>query len=231
VDQDDSFHSLLLENDDQRYPGFARRDLKSLFPQVQRLDLSKPGAKSRDVVNQAKHIQGNPSGKTLVIVSAGLNEFRTSMWNALEKDKVLAHALELTSALKAIREHFDDEQRFPDGYLLGVFNLYDPTDEAGLPPPGLDHLYQFVCSYYAAFSATGNLTLFNRHVARFAEQHGLFLLDVHGRFMGHGYQHKDPAAPHYQNLDPSLWFQMDCLHANERGNHEIRRLIWETMIR
>lgn len=122
-------------------------------------------------------MQGNPSGMTLVIVSAGLNEFRTSMWSVLEKDEVLAPARELTDALTAIREHFDARDRFPDGFLLGVLDLYDPTDEAGQPPPGLDYLYHVVCSYYAAFSASGNLKLFNRHLARYVEQHGLCVED------------------------------------------------------
>jgi hypothetical protein len=230
VPEGGEFHSLLLENDDQRYPGFSGRDLRSLTPTVRRLDLSRPGARSADVVKQAKSVWGNPAGRTLVILSVGLNEFRNSMWSALDPDKVQAKARELTDSLEKVHAHFNDAARFPDGALLGLLNVWDPTDRAGQPPPDLDHLIHVVCTYFAAFSFVGNLTLFNQHLARFVERRGLFLLDVHGRFLGHGYQHDNPTSPFYHQKDPSLWFLMDCLHANARGNHEIRRLIWETMV-
>ena len=225
-----AFHSLLLDNDDRRYPEFCGRDLRSLSPAIRRLDLSRAGARGVDVVRQAKSVAGNPAGRTLVILSVGLNEFRTSIWSALDRDRVEARALELIESLEAIRAHFDDTARFPGGAVLVLLNLYDPTDGAGQPPPALDYTYRVLCTCYAAFSLSGNLTLFNRHLARFAEQRALRLLDVHRLFLGHGYQHENPASPFYHHKDPSLWFQMDCLHANERGNHEMRRLIWETIV-
>jgi lysophospholipase L1-like esterase len=222
VEPGQEFHSLLMRNDDQRYPEFEGRDLMGRFSGVEKTVLSKPAATSPKTVIQAQSVSSNRSGRTLVIISVGLNDFRTDMLSALDADKVRDKALAVIGNLARIQQHFADTSRFPHGAVIGLFNIYDPTDQAGKLPPWLDLCYFFHCSCYAAFSKSGNLALFNELLAGFARRSGWVLLDLHGRFKGHGYQQHP-----IQAQDPDLWFQADCLHANERGNHEIRQLVWE----
>jgi hypothetical protein len=53
-------------------------------------------------------------------------------------------------------------------------------------------------------------------------------VDALGHFHGHGNNHDDPENPYYDEEDPSGWFD-DCVHPNDRGHHEIRRLFFEAV--
>jgi hypothetical protein len=76
---------------------------------------------------------------------------------------------------------------------------------------------------------TGNWSAFNRVLADFSASEGIELFDFYRPYLGHGYTHEDVTSPHYHPQDPTLWFLYDCTHANQRGNHEMRRLIWSQL--
>jgi len=57
-----------------------------------------------------------------------------------------------------------------------------------------------------------------------AAERGFAVLDLRGHFLGHGYHAEDPTVPSYDPEDPTLWFAPDCIHPNDRGHHEVRRL-------
>ncbi len=75
----------------------------------------------------------------------------------------------------------------------------------------------------------GNLALFNGELAKFAAANKVIMADQHARFLGHGFHHSNPKNTYYNAADPSLWFYKDCAHANNRGHHEVRRLVWSRL--
>ena len=57
---------------------------------------------------------------------------------------------------------------------------------------------------------------------------GFAVIDMLGHFHGHGHNYDHTENPYYDAADPTGWFA-DCIHANDRGHHEIRRLFYEAM--
>lgn len=55
------------------------------------------------------------------------------------------------------------------------------------------------------------------------------MVDLHRHFLGHGFHHLDAQNPNHVEDDPTRWFHNDCIHPNDRGHHEIRRLFYEAV--
>ncbi len=58
------------------------------------------------------------------------------------------------------------------------------------------------------------------------EELGVSIVDLRGHFLGHGHNHSDDSMGAYHSDDATLWFDNDCIHPNDRGHHEIRRLFY-----
>src|SRR5262249_38900038 len=132
-----------------------------------------------------------------------------------QTDAVIA---DVTDNLAATYDFFQDASRFPDGVFIYLANVYEPSDGVGQAAEcfyGLD-LSQVLTSLDEVNAATRAQ----------AEERRTAWIDMHGHFLGHGFNGDDPANPYYQADDPSLWFYDDCIHPNDRGHHEIRRLFW-----
>ena len=57
-----------------------------------------------------------------------------------------------------------------------------------------------------------NLPPFNDTLADLGKEKGVAVIDLYGHFNAHGAESADP------------WFAPDCIHPNDRGHHEVRRL-------
>ena len=55
------------------------------------------------------------------------------------------------------------------------------------------------------------------------------MVDMHGHFLGHGLNYDMTDNAEYDAADPTLWFESDCIHPNERGHHELRRVFFGAM--
>jgi hypothetical protein len=51
------------------------------------------------------------------------------------------------------------------------------------------------------------------------------VLDLRGHFLGHGFYSEASGSAAYDADDPTQWFDRDCIHPNDRGHHELRRLV------
>ena len=224
-----SYKALLVKNNNLLYPAYKGKDLSTLFPGIKVVDKSKSGAKTSAILKQAKSVSGNLLGNTLVVMSAGGNDFNESVATMLMPAAIAQKA---TGNLKQIAAHFANTAKFPGTVTLVMLNIYDPTDGMGnIPNKG--GLSGF-CKTILKFGLVGglvvtNLALFNGELAKFATANKVLLADQHKRFLGHGFHHADPKNKHYNATDPSLWFYKDCAHANNRGHHEVRTLIWSKL--
>jgi lysophospholipase L1-like esterase len=225
----EGFDDLLLHNDDRLFPSFAGKDLATLYPAVERVNLAKAGATSAELPHQASLVTPNPSGLSLVLISAGTIDFGIDLLSVFDAHRVAKKAAEVTRAVQRVTEIFSDRKSYPYGACIGLFSLYDPTDGGGPLPafPGSDGGF---CPLFVIANVVIYWPLFNHQLADFARSQHLELLDLYQRFLGHGFRHADTKWPTYHTDDPTLWFLDDCLHPNVRGNHEIRRLIWEQMV-
>jgi hypothetical protein len=228
-----SYKALLLQNDNLLYPTYAGRDLKSRFPKIVVVDKAKSGARSGEVLTQAKNVTGNPAGATLVVVSAGGNDFNDSALVMIDPIQTAAVAKKATENLKKIVDHFSNPLAFPGGFVLVLLNIHDPTDGHGsiAPRPNLSGFCDTILKLglLAGPVVVKNLGVMNGAYAALAGANPIRPVDNHAAFLGHGFHFDDPASPSYHPGDPTLWFANDCAHGNDRGHHELRRLIWKAL--
>ncbi len=49
-------------------------------------------------------------------------------------------------------------------------------------------------------------------------------------FLGHGFHYFEASATTYDPYDPTLWLsEQDCIHPNNRGHHELRRIFYQAI--
>jgi len=108
-------------------------------------------------------------------------------------------------------------------------NIYDPTDGMGsIPNKGkLTDFCKTILKFgLVAGIVVANLAQYNQLLGASATANKMILADQHKHFLGHGFNHANPLCKHHDKKDPTLWFHNDCAHANNRGHHEVRKLIW-----
>jgi hypothetical protein len=223
------FGDLLYRNNDALYPRFVGYDLERRYPGAQYLNLAELGATTESLFKQAMQIPPNTTGRTLVLISVGFNDFRSDVFDFFDSIKVWAKANAVVADTHRVLDVLRDRERFPGGVSVGLLDLIDPTDGRGILPAL--KLYAPFCILFRVAKVVVFWPLFDERLHDFAAEHGLTALQLHDLFLGHGFYFWDIAGPTFRPADPTLWIGDDCLHANPRGNHEIRRLIWNSMVR
>ena len=225
-------HSWLLrENDDGRFPEFAGRDLKTQYADIERIDLSEPGAASEETIKRLVLLGGNRTGRTLVILSWGIPEYIPHAL-ALADQNVLALVMaQRNGNLARVAQFFADRKRYPYGAVIGHLSTIDPTDGLGSLPPNVAAVMGYACGVYAEFVRLGLLRVHNELNEAAARVAGMIGLDIHTLFLGHGQRYNEPSGPFYDVQDPALWMtDEDCVHPNELGHQQIRRLVWNKLV-
>jgi lysophospholipase L1-like esterase len=199
--------ALLHSNDDARWPEFHGRDLESLHPAIDFLNLAEDGAMIDDVATEELARLGHDSDDPgiLLTLTAGGNDLLDA----------LAAGQPLDREVRRIERRYTDLiatvlEELPAATLM-VTTVYDPTDGTGRLP-GLKS---------AARLPLESLDRFNQRVRVLARESGRILLaDVHRHFLGHG----ATAA------EPDRWYwKRNPIEPNARGASEIRRVWLETM--
>lgn len=230
-----AYRALLAHNDPLAYPAFIGKDLATRYPGIKFNDKSKSGAVTKDVIGQAKAISNNLLGHTLVVISAGGNDSNDNILTMVDPLKADAAAATAVANLSQVVAYFRQPLRFPGGVTIALLTVHDPTDGTGNVPPlgGLTGFCSTLLSPVGVLLgplAIGNLGRFNAALTGFAQQQGLVLIGNHDAFLGHGYHHAETNSAHYHPQDPTLWFHNDCAHLNDRGHHEVRRLLWQALV-
>lgn len=212
----------LYANDDALYPAYAGQDLVSWFPSiVSAVDVSVSGAQT-DTVLEAEipaletwlaetHPDGVP-GEALVFLTIGGNDLQPGLLPFVDADALIDETL---GRVDAILGFFGDTAVFPYGSRVFLTNVYEPSDGVGQSPCFLGYDYS---------GRLAALASYNTDLQALGDTHGATVVDLHGHFLGHGRHHDDPENPYYDAADPTLWFAPDCIHPNDPGHHQVRRL-------
>ena len=168
---------------------------------------------------------------TLTIGGNDFKKDRTSIWNPAISEP-LADDFEQNLHLVVDRL----EQKYTGELYILVATIHDPGDgqDAVYDRTGLDES-ENVCAILFLLEGLGvqdeahaNLDYWNtKYPAVATARDPLYVADLHDRFLGHGVNYNDPNSPYYDEADPTMWIQGDCVHPNDRGDSEIRRLFWE----
>lgn len=220
-----TYPSLLVENDASTWPSFEEDDLESLFGSLDVVDVAVPGATTNSLIaEQLPALEGElgatVSGESIVVLTIGGNDMQRALLPmVLASDKEAAYQEQIVPTVErfeAIVDYFQDAQRFPDGVKLYMANVYEPTDNEG----------QADGCFFSAniIDALPYLDRANDTFRDLAVEKGFGLVDLNGHFEGHGHNHDDETIEAYDADDPTLWMADDCIHPNDRGHHELRRL-------
>jgi hypothetical protein len=213
-----SYFNLLQENDGAAYPNHEDFDFESAFPTVTNVvSVAESGAQTGDLAGQiaaAEDALGVPSGPTLVIGTIGGNDLVSIMFGQ-DRETV---ADRMASNIEALVDWVQDPAQFPDGGYLYIANVYDPSDGVGQA----DGCFVGIPTTEAVLG----LQDANSRTRAMAEERGFAMVDMHGHFMGHGHNFDDSSIEAYDAADPTLWFASDCIHPNQRGHHELRRVFF-----
>ena len=215
---------LLQDNHDDEWPGFTANDFEAAWGSVPEIvDESVPGATTASLaygqLDDVSEVLGDSvSGHTAVVMTIGGNDVQAILFTPEDTEETVAG---IEENLAVMYDYFADTTRFPDGASIYLANVYEPSDGVGQVEScfwGID-----------LRSALASLEAVNAATRAQAEARGAAWIDMHGHFLGHGFFAEDDGNEYYAADDPTVWFDDDCIHPNNRGHHEIRRLFWHAM--
>lgn len=213
-----AYTALLRKN--TRWEGFADEDLETSFPGLEEvIDVSRGGATTDSLLAQQiplldAELGGAPAeGGTIVVFTIGGNDAQSALLPTSDPAAVIDAAL---ANFEDIVDELTSPDRFAGPVWLYATNVYEPSDGTGQ----VDDCF-FGISYA---SALPELDRFTDELFALGADRGVAIVDLRAHFRGHGFRHAETDLEAYEADDPSLWFAEDCIHPNNRGHHEIRRL-------
>ena len=220
-----AYTSLLVEDVSDSWTAWAEQDLETLYGELDVIDVSVSGARTSDLLDEqipalSGEIGASLSGETIVVMTIGGNDMQgvlPAMLLAEDKDAEYEESIRpVLDNFDAIVDYFQDDARFPDGAKIYLTNVYEPTDNGGRAQG---------CFLSVDIGPTlPYLDRANTELRDLAIERGFAAVDLRGHFLGHGHNHDDTSLDAHDADDPSLWLAPDCIHPNDRGHHEIRRL-------
>lgn len=222
----DAYSRLLESNNSRSWPDYDEVDVESSFPTVEQvIDVSVGGATTETMINNQlsaleSRLGGFPvQGETLVVFTIGGNDAQGALLPTADAEAIMAATL---ANMEEIVDWFLDEDRFTDGVRVYATNIYEPTDGTG---------QSAACFFGFDFSSKlPLLEQFNDDLRGLGVERGVSIVDLRGHFLGHGFHYDNDLSAHYDAADPTLWLADDCIHPNERGHHELRRLFHAAMV-
>ncbi|HVE90593.1 MAG TPA: GDSL-type esterase/lipase family protein [Burkholderiaceae bacterium] len=191
--------ALLFRNDDELFPEFAGRDLKSRRVNFEFVDLATDGATLPTVMSQ---LGGIGDSAEIITLTVGGNDMLSVVCSAPSAANGIAAAIEkIADAYEALVSRI---RAAAQEALLILNTVYDPSDGTGRLTGTNERL------------PIEHLPIFNDRVRGVAAAtHGAVLADVHSHFLGHGMT--APAG--------SRWYWTESIiEPGITGASEIRRL-------
>jgi lysophospholipase L1-like esterase len=158
---------------------------------------------------------GPAAGHSIVVLTIGGNDLQSAITDAFlgGTDDALAN-------LRTTVTYLQDKAKFPDGTSIYLATVYDPSDGEG-------HAQGCFLNQTLPTFVTALDTWRTKYIALGTEL-GFSVVDSLGHFHGHGHNFDHTANPYYQASDATGWFS-DCVHPNDRGHDELRRLFFEAV--
>lgn len=235
-DQQEPFYrTLLVANDDAKYPDWKGFDLGTCWGAVIVNKVSKGGAiatqktdgKASILFDQVKSLPSTLVGPVLVVGTIGGNDALAGLTNVLFGDtaKAKADVEAYAKGFGAAMGELTRPDRFGPGVKVNVLitNIFDPSDGTGR--------FRFTpedrkCAGNFALWPEGQPTepaIVEWNVAmttEAAKYPGVTLLDLKGLYKGHDVNQAAEAN----------WFYKDCIHPNTAGHSGIRGLFWKGIV-
>jgi hypothetical protein len=216
------YYELLEQNDDTLYPAWKGKDLKTAWPSVNIVKVSKGGSEAPDLVQQLKGLPTSLPGPVLIIGTIGGNDVRAGLVSILG-----GSTMPVTDYQASINQAFSEIGK-PDRFGAGVkvtaliANIYDPSDGTGVfffTPENKS--CPFPLSLFPKNTPTTPLLQPFEDVmtSEAAKVPGISILDLHALYVKHG----------VGEADPENWFHDDCIHPNTGGHGHIRGLFWDAI--
>lgn len=235
TEQQPFYRTLLVQNDDTRYPEWKGFDLATCWkidPATAVVKASKGGAiatEKRDggrsiLVDQVKGLPASLPGPVLVVGSIGGNDVLSGLANVLFGDTAKAQADidAYVAGFGAAMADLTKAGRFGEGVKVDVLmtNIFDPSDGTGnfnFTPENRKCAGSF--SLWPAGEPTEPvLKQWNAAMTTEAAKYpGVKLLDLKALYKGHD----------VNQVAEKNWFYKDCIHPNTPGHAAIRGLFWE----
>lgn len=230
------YRTLLVDNDDTRYPAWKGIDLATCWkidPSVDVVKVSRGGARatipagdsgtsSAVLLNQVRKIPRSLKGPVLVVGTIGGNDAQAGLANYFLNDN--SSLPKFIAGYGAALKELTTPGRFGAGVKADVYmtNIYDPSGGTGV--------FRYAptnrrCGGVLAFWPTGVSTApffgsWNGAMAKeTAKYPGVRLLDMHAAFKAHSLSR--PAS--------SNWFVSDCIHPSTAGHAALRSLFWAAL--
>jgi lysophospholipase L1-like esterase len=224
-----NYRNLLVDNDGDTWPEYAARDLATLAPDLLDVhDVSRGGATTATMVryqldNLRDAVGPTVAGPSVAVLTAGGNDMQLALASFLAQGEEFA-AERVDLLIDNLHETIDmltDADRFPDGTMVYLSNIYEPTDGIGQ-----------VDGCFGGLDLVDMMPMLddaNQRIRALAEERGVAVIDLRQHFRGHAFYADDPENPDYHPDDPTRWIVDDCIHPNDRGHHELRRLFFGAM--
>ncbi|MBI5517062.1 MAG: SGNH/GDSL hydrolase family protein [Deltaproteobacteria bacterium] len=157
-------------------------------------------------------------GHSVVVVTIGGNDLQLAI--ATGQDPTARILTEAVANIRATVAFLQDRANFPDGVSVYLSNVYDPSDGEGFIENCFFNLRlpQFVRA----------LDVWRDRFVALGRELSFSVVDALGHFHGHGHHATEMENQWYDPRDPTRWFA-DCIHPNDRGHHELRRLFFEAV--
>lgn len=213
-------YPALLQENAPKWEGYDDVDLETSVPTIEDvIDVSRGGATTDTLLAQqipaldAQLGDLPAAGGTVVVFTIGGNDAQLAL-NPLNDAATVVDGI--LDRFAEIFEALTSAERFEGPVWVYATNVYEPSDGTGQTDD---------CFFGIDYSAKlGELERANTELAAMSATYGVSIVDLRGHFLGHGMNNRNPAAPAYDPDDAGRWFDDDCIHPNDRGHHEIRRI-------
>lgn len=204
--------SLLFRNDDELWPEFTGKDLRSHISELAFVNLCEDGATTLTCMDDeyfalAKSYEKAPC---VVTVTLGGNDLLSALRSSMFAGGDIGKGVQnIEDRYRRIIAHI--ATTFPRALLI-LTSVYDPTDGSGkLLSGGAEMNFKDKLVY---------LEKFNHFIAHQSKQHNALFADAHKHFLGHG-RSATPAELWYWAPSP--------IEPGARGASELRRLWFELL--
>jgi lysophospholipase L1-like esterase len=240
VDEQPFYRTLLVKNDDAKYPEWKGFDLTTCWSLAAAnvVKASKGGAVATVpspntpsdmgiLVNQVKSLPTTLEGPVLVVGTIGGNDVTGGLVAVLSGNTAQAQKNidNFAAGFGAAMADLTATDRFGAGVKVDVVmtNIYDPSGGSG-------HFYyapeKQTCPGALGFWPDGTATdpelaKWNTAMTTEAAKHpGVKLVDMHGPFVKHA----------VSTATGTNWFHDDCIHPNALGHNAIRGILWAGLV-
>jgi len=197
--------SLLVRNDDARWPEFTGRDLASRWPRVSVQNLATDAATIGDVFGDQIDQLEESSEDAIVTITVGGNDL-LSAYSSKPRQSLMERIVDdIGGAYDAMLDLVSD--KLPRARLV-LTTVYDPSDRIGVIPGVLEDVGKLPLRHLDALNA---------HIRdAAAARDGAVLADVYAHFLGHGAS---------VSQEDRWYWKRSLVEPSAMGASEIRR-VW-----